>query len=147
LRATVFSRGSWLTARFFAVSFFAAVRLVIVFGPRICVQARGSGFSKKVKSRFGRDFPSDQYRGSKENLRSPTLTVAVLVVILGLVLAWALLWLVLAGLAALLTLSLLSGLTTVLALAGLATLLILPLHIVCHKSFLLKKARGRPAPS
>src|SRR5258708_30535061 len=71
-------------------------------------------------------------------LRSATLTVAVLILFVGLVLA-ALFLLVLAALAALLSLSRLAGLTALLALlTGLTALLALSeliaflLHIVCH---------------
>jgi hypothetical protein len=78
------------------------------------------------------------------------LTVAVLVFFLVLVLSLAtLLRLVLAGLTALFllsglatllaVLSGLTGLTTLLTLSELAALLTLLLHIVCHKSFLLRK--------
>jgi fatty acid desaturase len=63
----------------------------------------------------------------KKELGSATLTVAILILFVGLVLT-ALFLLVLAGL----TLSLLSGLTAVLALVTLLTFLV---HIVCHKTF------------
>jgi hypothetical protein len=84
----------------------------------------------------------------KRKLGSATLTVAVRILFVGLVLA-TLLLLVLAGLTALLALSGLSRLTALLALAGLAALLALSglvtllsflLHIVCHKNVLLKSA-------
>jgi hypothetical protein len=77
----------------------------------------------------------------KRNLGSAALTVAVLILFVGLVLT-ALLLLILAGLTALLALSWLSGLSALLALSGLATFL---LRIVCHRIILLKK-RGRAAP-
>jgi hypothetical protein len=73
----------------------------------------------------------------KGKLRSAALTVAVLVLFVGLVLT-ALFLLVLPGLAALLVLSLLSGLTALLALSELVTLF---LHIVRHKNNSPEKAR------
>jgi hypothetical protein len=90
----------------------------------------------------------------KRNLGSATLTVAVRILFVGLVLA-TLLLLVLAGLTALLALAGLSRLTALLALAGLAALLALSelvtlltflFHIICHKNVLLKSA-SVPAPS
>jgi len=76
----------------------------------------------------------------EEKLRGATLTVAVLVCFVGLVLTLvALLRIVLSGLAALLALSALSGLATLLALSELVALLTYLLHIVCHKKFLLRK--------
>jgi hypothetical protein len=85
----------------------------------------------------------DSNHCAEKELGSATLTVAVLVLFLGLVLT-ALLLLVLAGLAALLTL--LSGLTALLALSRLSRLtallaLSLFLHIVCHKKYSPEKAR------
>jgi hypothetical protein len=80
----------------------------------------------------------------KRKLGGATLTVAVLILFVGLVLT-ALLLLVLAGLTALLALSLLTGLAALLALAGLTRLTALLalvtffLHIVCHNHILLKK--------
>jgi fatty acid desaturase len=68
----------------------------------------------------------------KRKLGSTTLTVAVLILFVGLVLT-ALLGLVLAGLAALLALLLLTGLTALLALVTFF------IHVVCHKHILLKK--------
>jgi hypothetical protein len=78
---------------------------------------------------------------TKKKLRSTPLTVAVLVVFFLDFVRPTLLRLVLAGLAALLALSMLSGLAALLALSALATLLPLPLllHVVSHKSFLLRK--------
>jgi hypothetical protein len=79
----------------------------------------------------------------KKKLGGATLTVAILILFVGLVLT-ALLGLVLAGLAALLTL-LLTGLAAVLALpvltrlTALVALIALFIHIVCHKYVLLKK--------
>jgi len=80
----------------------------------------------------------------ERELRSTTLTIAILIVVFFLVFRLALAWLfrlVLIGLVAVLTLSMLTGLTTLLALSILAALLTLLLHIVCHKTFLLRKAR------
>jgi hypothetical protein len=73
----------------------------------------------------------------KRKLGSATLTVAVLILFVGLVLT-ALFLLVLAGLTALLALSLLAGLAALLALAELSALLARVtffLHIVCHDPF------------
>lgn len=75
-------------------------------------------------------------------LRSTTLTIAVLVVFVCFILTLAtFLRLVLSGLAGLLALSWLFGLTTVCSWSGLAALLPLLLHIVCHKTFLLRKRK------
>jgi hypothetical protein len=74
----------------------------------------------------------------KKQLRGATLTVAVLIFLFLVLLLTTLLRWVLAGLSGLLTLSVLSGLATLLALPGLVTLPFF-FHIVCHRSFLLKK--------
>ncbi|HXM65575.1 MAG TPA: hypothetical protein VN911_02505 [Candidatus Acidoferrum sp.] len=85
----------------------------------------------------------------KRRLGSATLTVAVLILFLVLVLTALLLTGLagLTGLAALLTLSGLSRLTALLTLPGLATLALselipLFLHIVCHKIHSPRKARN-----
>jgi hypothetical protein len=70
-----------------------------------------------------------------------TIPVVCFVFVLRLALAW-LFRLVLARLVVVLTLPMLAGLTTLLVLSELAALLTLLLHIVSHKLFLLRKARG-----
>jgi fatty acid desaturase len=74
----------------------------------------------------------------KRKLGSTTLSVAVLILFVGLVLT-ALLGLVLAGLAALLALLLLTGLTALSGLTALLALVTFFIHVVCHKHILLKK--------
>jgi fatty acid desaturase len=76
---------------------------------------------------------------TKKKLRSTPLTVAVLVVFFLDFVLPTLLRLVLAALAALLALFTLSGLAALLALSALVTLLPLLLHVVSHKTFLLRK--------
>jgi hypothetical protein len=83
----------------------------------------------------------------EQELGSAPLTVAILILFIGLILT-ALFLLVLTGLAALLALSRLSGLAALLTLPGLAGLTALLalsdtlfLHIVCHRYTLLEKAR------
>jgi hypothetical protein len=108
------------------------------FGVKRVVSCLRSSYSieNEVPAPQGRDFQSISGHSSfiEEELRSATLTVAVLVLfVLGLA---ALLRLILAGLAALLALArlaLLTGLTALLPLSGLASLLIFLLHVVCHK--------------
>jgi hypothetical protein len=67
------------------------------------------------------------------------LTVAVLVIFFLDFVLPTLLRLVLAGLTALLAVSMLSGLAALLSLSALATWLPLVLHVISHKSFLLRK--------
>jgi hypothetical protein len=92
----------------------------------------------EVPASKGRDF--QVVIASKEKLGSTTLTIAVLVFLTLVLSLSTLLRLVLAGLAVGL-----SGLTPLLTvLSGLTTLLTLLLHVICHKSFLLKKTRAFP---
>jgi type II secretory pathway component PulF len=103
-----------------------------------------------MKSRPKRAGTSINHCVRKRELGSTTLTVAVLIVFVGLVLA-TLLRLVLPRLAALLSrlttlvsglTTLLSGLTALLALSELVALLTFLLHIVCHKKHTPEKARS-----
>jgi hypothetical protein len=80
----------------------------------------------------------------KRELGGTALTVAILIVFVGLVLA-TLLRLVLSGLTALLALLsrlTLSGLSALLALSELVALLVFLVHIICHKKHSPEKARA-----
>src|SRR5580692_12611518 len=95
------------------------------------------GRRQKTKSRAGRDFRliihhSTFIIASKKNLRSATLTIAILVFFIVLVLRPSLTRLFRLVLVRLLRLALPM-------LAGLTTLLALLLHIVCHKNVPPKK--------
>jgi hypothetical protein len=124
LRATAFKKGSFRTD------------LNVIWKP--------PGHSLLLPKMKSRRMAGTSNTALKRQLGGATLTVAILILIVGLVLT-ALLGLVLAGLTALLALLLLTGLTAVLALSvltrltALLALIALFIHIVCHKYVLLKK--------
>jgi hypothetical protein len=134
LRATALSKGSLFRKDSFAAVFLPAGGLRISIadppGKRFQLKDTRKKYSKNEVPARGRDFHA--IVTTEEKLGRTTLTITIVLVFVGFVLA------------ALLLLSGLAGLVLVLlaalALSGLVTLLlILFLHIVCHKFVLLEK--------